>query len=77
MIKKAINNVRRMTSHPTLPYCKSIIAIFLRNLKNAFSLKQKICCFCGECLLEIKSSFQNWIKIEKKVPKLIEKSNLM
>lgn len=25
MIKKAINNVRRMTSHPTLPYCKLII----------------------------------------------------
>lgn len=22
MIKKAINNVRRMASHPTLPYCK-------------------------------------------------------
>lgn len=22
MLKKAINNVRRMASHPTLPYCK-------------------------------------------------------
>lgn len=22
MIKRNINNVRRMTSHPTLPYCK-------------------------------------------------------
>lgn len=24
MLKKAINNVRRMASHPTLPYCKFI-----------------------------------------------------
>lgn len=23
MIKRNINNVRRMTSHPTLPYCKN------------------------------------------------------
>lgn len=53
MIKKAINNVRRMTSHPTLPYCKLIIiSDYSKELKFKSKDSQHLFYFfCRECLL--------------------------
>lgn len=37
MLKKAISNVRRMASHPTLPYCKFSVFFYNYRLYKSYA----------------------------------------